>query len=100
MRPDIAAEFMYLDSERNYYKQHEEAYLKPKDIKWGTEQYAWFKCSNKDCGYIWKALINNRTARKVIRDDNKNIIEYVNIGKGCPLCSNNKNESIYEKYLS
>ena len=99
MRPDVAAEFMCLDSERDYYKQHGEAYLKPKDIQFSIKQYAWFKCSNPNCQYIWKATINSRTARKIIRDNNKNIIEYVNAGRGCPLCSNNKNESIYEKYL-
>lgn len=99
VRPDIAEEFMYLDSERNYYKQYGEAYLKPKDIKYGTNEYAWFKCSNPGCQHVWKATINSRTARKIRRDDNDNIIEYVNAGVGCPLCSNNKNESIYEEYL-
>lgn len=97
--PEIEAEFICLDSELDYYKQHGEAYLRPKDIQCGTHEYAWFKCRNKDCGYIWKATVSSRTARKIIRDDNKNIIGYVNIGKGCPLCYNNRNESIYEKYL-
>lgn len=99
MRPDVEAEFMYLDSERDYYKQHGEAYLKPKDIKFSTKQYAWFKCSNPNCQNIWKTRIDHRTTRKVIRDNNNNIIEFVNIRINCPLCSNNKNESIYEKYL-
>lgn len=99
MRPDVAAEYICLDSERDYYKQHGEAYLKPKDIKCGTNEYAWFKCSNPNCKYIWKADIHSRTARKIRRDDNDNIIKYVNIGNKCPLCYNNRNESIYEKYL-
>lgn len=99
MRPDIAAEFLCLDSELGYYKQHGEAYLKPKDIQFGIHQYAWFKCSNPTCQHVWKAYIHNRTIRKIIRDDNNNIIEYVNAGRGCPLCSNNKNKSIYEEYL-
>lgn len=99
MRPDIAAEFMYLDSEKDYYEKHKTAYLKPKDIRFSTMQYAWFKCSNPTCQYVWKATINSRTRRKIIRDKNKNIIDYVNAGRGCPLCYNNRNESIYEKYL-
>lgn len=99
MRPDVAAEFMCLDSEIDYYKQYKEAYLKPKDIRCGTNEYAWFKCSNQTCQYIWKADIHSRTARKIIRDDNKNIIKYVNRGSNCPLCYNNRNESIYEEYL-
>lgn len=98
IRSDVAAEFICLDSELEYYKQHEEAYLKPKDIKWGTEQYAWFRCSNLKCQHIWKAIISNRTRRKIRKDD-KNIIEYVNASIGCPLCYNNRNESIYEEYL-
>lgn len=99
MRPDIAAEYICLDSEREFYEKHKTAYLKPKDIKFSTEQYAWFKCSNPTCQHVWKALINSRTNRKIIRDDNKNIIGYVNTGSKCPLCRENKNESIYEKYL-
>lgn len=99
MRPDIAAEYICLDSELDYYKQHGEPYLKPKDIKWGIGEYAWFKCSNPQCQHVWKTRISNRTARKIRRDDNDNIIEYVNAGIGCPLCSNNKNESVYEEYL-
>lgn len=99
IRPEVAAEFICLDNERDFYEKHKTAYLKPKDIKWGTEQYAWFKCSNPNCQYIWKATISSRTARKIIRDDNDNIIKYVNIGNKCPLCYNNRNESIYEKYL-
>lgn len=82
MRPDVAAEFICLDSERDYYKQHGEAYLKPKDIKCGTNQYAWFKCSNKDCGYIWKARIDSRNKR----------------GHGCPYCSK-QHISFPEKYM-
>lgn len=97
VRPDVAAEFMCLDSELAYYKQHGEAYLKPKDIRYGTTEYAWFKCSK--CQYIWKAYIHNRTRREIIKDDNNNIIEYVNTRINCPLCSNNQNESIYEEYL-
>lgn len=99
MRPDVAAEYICLDSELEYYKQHGEAYLKPKDIRFSTNQYTWFKCSNPNCQNIWKAIVNNRTNRKIIRDDNDNIIEYVNAGRGCPLCYNNRNESIYERYL-
>lgn len=99
MRPDIAAEFIYLDKERKFYEKHKTAYLKPKDIKFSLDQYAWFKCSNPKCQHVWKAMVSNRTTRKIIRDDNNNIIGYVNAGKGCPLCSNNKNESIYEEYL-
>ena len=99
MTPDAADEFICLDSERDYYKKHKTAYLKPKDIKYGTLEYAWFKCSNPTCQYIWKATINSRTRRKIIRDKNKNIIKYVNEGRGCPLCYNNRNESIYEEYL-
>ena len=99
MRSDIAAEFICLDKEKDYYKQHGEAYLKPKDIKYGTHDYAWFRCSNPKCQYVWKAMISNRTIRKIIKDDNKSITRYVDNGSNCPLCSNNKNESIYEKYL-
>lgn len=99
MRPDIAAEFLCLDNEREFYEKHGEAYLKPKDIQFSIMQYAWFKCSNPNCEYIWKTTVNHRTNRKIIRDNNDNIIEYVNAGIGCPLCSNNKNESIYEEYL-
>mgnify|MGYP004473677767 CR=1 FL=1 len=98
MRPDIAAEFICLDSEREYYEKHKTAYLKPKDIKWGTEQYAWFRCSNPKCQHVWKAIISNRTRRKIRKDD-KNIIEYIDASIGCPLCYNNRNESIYEEYL-
>lgn len=114
MRPDVAAEFLYLDSERVYHKQHGEAYLKPKDIKCGTNEYAWFKCSNKDCGYIWKARVDSRTKRKYIKEeetqqyismgytiyiDSETGRKYVYTRINCPLCSNNKNESIYEEYL-
>ena len=114
MRPDVAAEFLYLDSERVYHKQHGEAYLKPKDIKCGTNEYAWFKCSNPNCQHIWKATINSRTKRKYIKEeetqqyismgytiyiDSETGRKYVNTRINCPLCSNNKNESIYEEYL-
>lgn len=114
MRPDVAAEFMCLDSEREYYKEHKEAYLKPKDIKFSTNKYAWFKCSNPKCQYVWKAMINSRTIRKNIKDeetqsyisrgytvykDNETGRKYVYAGSKCPLCYNNRNESIYEKYL-
>lgn len=82
MRPDVAAEFLCLDSELDYYKEHKQAYLKPKDIKSGIRQYAWFKCSNKDCGYIWKARVDSRTAS----------------GQSCPYCCKT-NISFPEKYV-
>lgn len=114
MRPDVAAEFICLDSEREFYEKHKTAYLKPKDIKCGTNEYAWFKCSNPKCQHIWKARVDSRTARKYIKDeetqqyidrgytvykDNKTGKNYVYKRINCPLCYNNKNESIYEKYL-
>ena len=113
MRPDIAAEFMCLDNELGYYKQHGEAYLKPKDIRFGTNEYAWFKCSDPNCQNIWKVRISSRARRKYIKEDIQQYIsrgytvykdsetgrKYVYTRINCPLCSNNKNESIYEKYL-
>lgn len=114
MRPDIAAEFMYLDSERVYHKQHGEAYLKPKDIKFSTNEYAWFKCSNPTCQHVWKATVDSRTRKKYIKEeetqqyismgytvyiDSETGRKYVYTRINCPLCSNNKNESIYEEYL-
>lgn len=115
MRPNIAAEFICLDNEKEFYEKHGEAYLKPKDIRFGTNNYAWFKCSNPNCKYIWKSTVDSRTSRrKYIKDeeiqqymsrgytvyiDNKTDKKYVYAGNKCPLCSNNKNESIYEEYL-
>lgn len=114
MRPDVASEFMCLDSELDYYKKHKEAYLKPKDIRFRMKQYAWFKCGNPKCQYVWKATVNSRTKRKYIKEEE--IQQYIGMGYKvhidsetgkkyvytrikCPLCSNNQNESIYEEYL-
>lgn len=114
MRPDVAAEFIHLDSERKFYEKHKTAYLKPKDIKYGTEQYAWFKCSNPNCQHIWKVRISSRARRKYIKEeetqqyismgytiyiDSETGRKYVYTRINCPLCYNNKNESFYEKYL-
>ena len=59
--------------------------LKPSMVTKNANKKVWWKCSNKDCGHEWKALVNSRN-RKVE-------------ATGCPKCNQSKGEKQISIYL-
>lgn len=58
--------------------------ITPYNVTFGSSKIVWWKCSNIECNFKWKARIGNRS-----------ILE-----SGCPKCSKSKGEKIISDFLS